>query len=98
MAEFLCDYKTEVKLLPTNVGVGSLARVIEDGNKYILNSEPRWVLQPQSGGGGGGGGGDTPSGESDIIDLDGPITPGGDDSDIIVLQDSDELDTGIIVL
>ena len=52
MAEFVCDFETDVANLPTDVGVGSTARVIENGNVYILNSQHQWILQPKNGGGG----------------------------------------------
>lgn len=55
MTEFLCDYTTDVANLPTNRAAGSIARVIEDGSVYILNSEKQWILQPKN-----SGGGDTP--------------------------------------
>lgn len=50
--EFLCDYQSDVTNLPTNRKVGSRAYVIENGNRYVLNSEHIWILQPTSGGGG----------------------------------------------
>ena len=41
---FLCDYQSDVANLPTNRKPGSSAYVIENGNKYILNSDHEWVL------------------------------------------------------
>lgn len=57
---FLCDYQSDVANLPTNRKPGSSAYVIENGNKYILNSDHEWVLQPS------GGGGDQPLPPEDI--------------------------------
>lgn len=44
MAEFLCDFESDVVNLPTNRGVGSTATVIENGNVYVFNSYGHWVL------------------------------------------------------
>lgn len=54
MAEFLCDFESDVANLPINRGVGSKAFVIENGNVYVFNSYSQWVLQPKNSGGGGG--------------------------------------------
>lgn len=67
MAEFLCDFETDVANLPTHRGVGSRAKVIENGNVYILNSQKQWTLQPKE-----SGGGDVP-GEGDTIIYDGGV-------------------------
>ncbi len=77
MAEFLCDYETDVASLPTNVGPGSTAKVVENGNFYILNNQHEWILQPASGSSSGG----TSSGEDDIIVL----NDSASSDDIIVL-------------
>lgn len=53
MAEFLCDYESDVADLPTNRGPGSTARVIESGNVYILNNSHQWIKQPKNSSGGG---------------------------------------------
>ena len=50
--KFLCDYQSDVANLPNNRKPGSTAYVIENGNRYILNSNKEWVLQPAGGGGG----------------------------------------------
>ena len=52
-ASFICDFQSDVANLPTNRGVGSTAKVLENGNFYILNSNKEWILQTSSGGGGG---------------------------------------------
>lgn len=70
MAEFLCDFQTDVASLPTNCGPGSTARVVENGNFYILNNQFQWVLQPKTAGSSGGG--DTP-GNGDTIIYDGGV-------------------------
>jgi hypothetical protein len=44
MAEFLCDYQSDVADLPTDCGVGSKAFVIENSNVYILNGSKIWIL------------------------------------------------------
>lgn len=64
MAEFLCDYESDIADLPTNRGPGSTARVVETGNVYILNNNHEWVKQPKNSGGGG-----SSSGEGDIVVL-----------------------------
>lgn len=79
-ADFLCDYESDVANLPTNRGAGSKAYVIENGNRYILNNQHQWVLQPASSSGGSGSG-STP-GEGDIVVL-GESSASGDD--IIIL-------------
>lgn len=68
MAEFLCDYETDVASLPTGVGAGSTARVVENGNFYILNNQKLWVLQPAN----SSGGGSTP-GEGDTVIYNGGV-------------------------
>lgn len=70
MAEFLCDFETDVANLPTNRGAGSTAKVIETGNVYMLNNLHQWVLQPKSSSGGGSG--DIP-GEGDTVIYDGGV-------------------------
>ena len=42
--KFLCDYQSDVANLPNNRKPGSTAYVIENGNRYILNSNKEWVL------------------------------------------------------
>lgn len=79
MAEFLCDYETDVASLPTSCGPGSEAKVVENGNLYILNNQHQWVLQPAAGSGGSGSGS---SGEDDITILG---EASASDNDIIVL-------------
>lgn len=49
MAEFLCDYQSDVADLPTDCGVGSKAFVIENSNVYILNGSKIWILQSTTG-------------------------------------------------
>lgn len=66
MAEYLCDYQSDVANLPTNRGPGSKATVIENGNVYVLNAEHQWILQPKTGGG------DTPS-PGDTVIYDGGV-------------------------
>ena len=51
-ASFICDFQSDVENLPTNRGTGSTAKVLENGNFYILNSNKEWILQTSSGGGG----------------------------------------------
>lgn len=63
MAEFLCDYESDIADLPKNRGPGSTARVVETGNIYILNNNHEWVKQPKNSGGGGS------SSEGEIIVL-----------------------------
>lgn len=75
MAEFLCDYETDVASLPTSCGPGSEAKVVENGNLYILNNQHQWVLQPATGSG-------SSSGEDDITILG---EASASDNDIIVL-------------
>lgn len=75
MAEFLCDYETDVASLPTSCGPGSEAKVVENGNFYILNNQHQWVLQPAAGSGGS-------SSEDDITILG---EADASNSDIIVL-------------
>ena len=41
---FLCDYQSDVANLPTNRKPGSSAYVIENGNRYIFNSNHEWIL------------------------------------------------------
>lgn len=79
MAEFLCDYETDVASLPTSCGPGSEAKVVENGNLYILNNQRQWVLQPAAGSGGSSSGS---SSEDDITILG---EASASDSDIIVL-------------
>lgn len=43
-ASFICDFQSDVVNLPKNRGVGSTAKVIENGNFYIFNSNKEWVL------------------------------------------------------
>lgn len=89
MAEFLCDYKEDVKDLPTSCGPGSWAKVVEDGSKYILNNQKRWILQPASSGGGGGGGSEddpTELYESDIINLDNPNVPDVSEDEVLLIR------------
>ena len=77
MAEFLCDYETDVASLPTSCGPGSEAKVVENGNLYILNNQHQWVLQPAADSGGSGS-----SGEDDITILG---EASASDNNIIVL-------------
>lgn len=74
MAEFLCDYESDVASLPTSCGPGSKAKVVENGNLYILNTQQQWVLQPAVGSN------SSSSSEGEIIEL----NTSADDS-IIVL-------------
>lgn len=76
-ASFICDFQSDVANLPTNRGVGSTAKVLENGNFYILNSEKQWILQTSSGGGGGGG---LPPEDTTIIYDGGVITAEGIDT------------------
>ena len=69
MASFLCDFQSDVANLPLNRGVGSIARVIENGNVYIFNTQKQWILQPKCGGG------TTPPEEDDDVTI---IYDGGD--------------------
>lgn len=62
MAEFLCDFETDVAVLPTSCGPGSTAKVVESGNTYMLNNQRQWILQPASGSG-------STSDEDDIVVL-----------------------------
>lgn len=64
MAEFLCDYDTDVASLPTSCGPGSTAKVVENGDYYILNNNHEWVKQPKNSGGGG-----SSSSEGEIVVL-----------------------------
>ena len=41
---FLCDYQSDVANLTTNRKPGSSAYVIENGNRYIFNSNHEWIL------------------------------------------------------
>ncbi len=41
---FLCDYQSDVANLPTNRKPGSSAYVIENGNRYIFNSNHELIL------------------------------------------------------
>lgn len=75
MAEFLCDFESDIKDLPTNRGPGSIAKVVETGNIYILNNNHEWVKQPQNSFSSGGGSSDE---GDEIIVL-------GDSDDIIIL-------------
>lgn len=52
--EFLCDYEADVANLPTDCGVGSIARVIETSNIYMFNGAGEWIKQSSNNGGGGG--------------------------------------------
>lgn len=42
--EFILDDESEILDLPTDIGVGSLAYVIDSGNFYMINSKQEWVL------------------------------------------------------
>lgn len=64
MAEFLCDYDSDVNSLPTSCGAGSTARVVESGDIYILNNSHEWVKQPKN-----SGGGSSSSSEGEIVVL-----------------------------
>lgn len=64
MAEFLCDYESDIADLPTNRGPGSTARVVESGNIYVLNNNHEWIKQPKD-----SGGGSSTSGEGEITVL-----------------------------
>lgn len=64
MAEFLCDYESDIADLPTNRGPGSTARVVESGNVYVLNNNHEWIKQPKDSGGGG-----SSSSEGEIVVL-----------------------------
>lgn len=79
MAEFLCDYVEDVKMLPVSCGPGSTAKVVENGSFYILNNQKQWVLQPANSSGGSGG---SNSSEDDIVILNDSSTSS---NDIIVL-------------
>lgn len=81
MAEFLCDYETDVASLPISCGPGSTAKVVENGNFYILNTLKQWVLQPANSGGSGSGGSSS-GGEDDIVVLNDASTS---NNDIIIL-------------
>ena len=68
---FLCDYESDIAKLPTNTtigekqdwdtvsdelcGIGSIAKVVETGNKYHLNVSGKWVKTSGSDGSSGGG-------------------------------------------
>ena len=69
MAEFLCDFETDVANLPTHRGAGSRAKVIENGNVYVLNGQKQWILQPKESSGGSG---DLPE-EGDTVIYDGGV-------------------------
>lgn len=75
-ASFICDFQSDVENLPTNRGTGSTAKVLENGNFYILNSNKEWILQTSSGGGGGG----LPPEDTTIIYDGGVITAEGLDT------------------
>ena len=66
--DFLCDYQSDVPSLPTNRQPGSRALVIENGNRYILNSARQWILQPVTSSEGSGGGGGIEDGDTIIYE------------------------------
>lgn len=82
VAEFICDYQSDVANLPTHKGPGSVAYVVENGNKYVLNSQHQWIKQPTNSGSGSGSGGS--SGEGDIVILNGNDNTSTND-DIVIL-------------
>ena len=43
VAEYVCDYTSDIEKLPTNCSAGSTAYIIEDGSYYIMNSLKEWV-------------------------------------------------------
>lgn len=55
--EFIVDDADELEELPTNVGVGSTAKCIENSKIYMLNSSGEWIEVNFKQGSGGGGGG-----------------------------------------
>lgn len=43
VVEYICEYSTDIDLLPKEDFVGSTAFVIEDGTTFILNHNKEWV-------------------------------------------------------
>lgn len=55
IVEFALDTPADLPNLPTYPLQGSIARIISNGDEYMLNSDKLWVKQPASAGGGGTG-------------------------------------------
>ena len=45
IVEYYCDTELDLNDLPTNVPMGSLAHIINNGRVFVLNSEGNWVKQ-----------------------------------------------------
>lgn len=41
--EYILDTIEDLESLPVSAGMGSTAFVIEDGRKYVLNSQNQWI-------------------------------------------------------
>jgi hypothetical protein len=96
MAEFLCDYQSDVADLPTDCGVGSKATVIENSNVYILNGAKLWILQSSGNtSGGNSSGGNTPNTGDTIIYEGGDLEDSSsDDNNSNVVYEGTDLDLG----
>ena len=49
--KFVVDTEIEISELPIDGAPGSIAFVIENGNKYMLTNTKEWKLLPATGGG-----------------------------------------------